>query len=346
MTDQSASQSSSSTLTSSHDSVSRSPDIDPKRDRHVTVLLDEAVDALVTSPEGRYIDGTFGRGGHSRLILQQLNEAGRLMGIDKDPRAIATGEALAAQDLRFQIAHRSFAEIETLTAEQGWSGQVDGILLDLGVSSPQLDDPERGFSFMHDGPLDMRMDTSQGMSAADWIARAPEKEIADVLFQFGEERHSRRIARAIVAARQETPITRTLQLAEIVKAANPSWEKHKHPATRSFQGIRIHINRELADLEDVLDRAVRQLRPGGRLVIISFHSLEDRMVKRFIRDAARGDAHLPPGIPLTEDQIQRHLKPIGKAVKPSAEEVEVNVRSRSAVMRVAEKLESVGNALA
>ncbi|ODC05146.1 16S rRNA (cytosine(1402)-N(4))-methyltransferase [Terasakiispira papahanaumokuakeensis] len=316
------------------------------RDRHVTVLLDEAVEALVTRPEGRYIDGTFGRGGHSRLILQQLNNEGRLLGIDKDPRAIATGEALAAQDPRFQIAHRSFAEIETLTETQGWSEQVDGILLDLGVSSPQLDDPERGFSFMHDGPLDMRMDTSQGMSAADWVARAPEKEIADVLFRFGEERHSRRIARAIVAARQDTPITRTLQLAEIVKAANPSWEKHKHPATRSFQGIRIHINRELADLEDVLDRAVRQLRPGGRLVIISFHSLEDRMVKRFIRDAARGDTHLPPGIPLTEDQIERRLKPIGKAIKPSAEEIEVNVRSRSAVMRVAEKLESVGNALA
>ncbi|WP_084004421.1 16S rRNA (cytosine(1402)-N(4))-methyltransferase RsmH [Terasakiispira papahanaumokuakeensis] len=345
MTDQSASQSSSSSLISSHDTVS-SQAAEQARDRHVTVLLDEAVEALVTRPEGRYIDGTFGRGGHSRLILQQLNNEGRLLGIDKDPRAIATGEALAAQDPRFQIAHRSFAEIETLTETQGWSEQVDGILLDLGVSSPQLDDPERGFSFMHDGPLDMRMDTSQGMSAADWVARAPEKEIADVLFRFGEERHSRRIARAIVAARQDTPITRTLQLAEIVKAANPSWEKHKHPATRSFQGIRIHINRELADLEDVLDRAVRQLRPGGRLVIISFHSLEDRMVKRFIRDAARGDTHLPPGIPLTEDQIERRLKPIGKAIKPSAEEIEVNVRSRSAVMRVAEKLESVGNALA
>lgn len=345
MTDQSASQSSSSSLTSSHHAASQ-PETEPMSDRHVTVLLNEAVEALVTCPDGRYIDGTFGRGGHSRLILKQLSAAGHLLGIDKDPRAIATGEALAAQEPRFQIAHRSFAEIETLTAEQGWSGQVDGILLDLGVSSPQLDDPERGFSFMHDGPLDMRMDTSQGMSAADWIARAPEKEIADVLFRFGEERHSRRIARAIVAARQDTPITRTLQLAEIVKAANPSWEKHKHPATRSFQGIRIHINRELADLEDVLDRAVRQLRPGGRLVIISFHSLEDRMVKRFIRDAARGDTHLPPGIPLTEDQIERRLKPIGKAIKPSAEEIEVNVRSRSAVMRVAEKLESVGNALA
>lgn len=309
-------------------------------DVHLTVLLEEAVAALVTRPDGHYVDGTFGRGGHSRQILQQLTTKGRLLGIDKDPRALETAALLKDQDSRFAVCHGSFIELASFLQQQGWSG-VDGILLDLGVSSPQLDDASRGFSFMNDGPLDMRMDTSRGLSAAEWLAKAKEEEISDVLYHLGEERHSRRMARALVKARQEEPITRTSQLAEIVKAANPSWEKHKHPATRAFQAIRIHINRELDDLKDMLDQAMGLLLPGGRLVVISFHSLEDRIVKRFMRDAARGDAHLPHDMPFRQDELNITLKLKSKAVKPSAAEVERNPRSRSAVMRVAEKLNKV-----
>ena len=285
-----------------------------------------------------YIDGTFGRGGHSSLILQGLSSQGELQAFDKDPQAISAAKAMAATDKRLQIAQTSFANLQQIAAQRNWLGKVDGILLDLGVSSPQLDDPERGFSFMQDGPLDMRMNPDQGESAADWLNRAAADEIADALYHYGEERFSRRMARAIVEQRNKQPLTRTKQLADIISEANPKWEKGKHPATRAFQGIRIHINRELADLEDGLDAALEVLKPGGRLVIISFHSLEDRIVKRFMRQQAKGDTHLPHGLPVTEDMLQRRLKLLGKARKPGTAEVQVNPRARSAVMRVAEKL--------
>jgi 16S rRNA (cytosine1402-N4)-methyltransferase len=306
-------------------------------EQHLTVLLDEAVSALVTDASGRYVDGTFGRGGHSRLILSRLAVDGSLLGIDKDAQAIAEGEQLAAGDQRFCIARGSFAELANLAQEADFGGPFTGVLLDLGVSSPQLDQAERGFSFMRDGDLDMRMDTDSGMSAAEWIATAEEAEMVQVLRDYGEERFAKRIVRAIIAAREEAPITRTLQLAKIVTEANPAWEKHKHPATRSFQAIRIFINNELTDLERLLGSVVDQLAVGGRLVVISFHSLEDRMVKRFMRRQSEGD-DVPAYIPVTESQRNRRLKIIGKAVKASEQEVEVNPRSRSAVMRVAEKL--------
>ncbi|MEX1664985.1 16S rRNA (cytosine(1402)-N(4))-methyltransferase RsmH [Zhongshania arctica] len=306
-------------------------------EQHLTVLLNEAVSALVTDTSGRYVDGTFGRGGHSRLILSRLAPDGSLLGIDKDAQAIAEGNELAASDSRFRIARGSFADISSLAQQADVAGPFSGVLLDLGVSSPQLDQAERGFSFMRDGDLDMRMDTGSGMSAAEWIATAGEEEMIKVLRDYGEERFAKRIVRAIIAAREETPITRTLQLAKIVTEANPAWEKHKHPATRSFQAIRIFINNELTDLERLLGNVVDQLEVGGRLVVISFHSLEDRMVKRFIRRQSEGD-DVPAYIPVTESQRNRRLKIIGKAIKASEQEVESNPRSRSAVMRVAEKL--------
>ena len=306
--------------------------------KHKSVLLDEAVELLLQDPSGLYMDGTFGRGGHSHLILQGLDAQGELQAFDKDPQAIAVASAIRDQDQRLQIAQTSFANLQQVAEQRGWIDKVGGVLLDLGVSSPQLDDPERGFSFMHDGPLDMRMNPQQGESAADWLQRAAADEIADALYHYGEERFSRRMARAIVEQRSKQPITRTKQLAEIISAANPKWEKGKHPATRAFQGIRIHINRELADLEDGLQAAVEVLKPGGRLVVISFHSLEDRIVKRFMRKQAQGDAHLPPGLPVTEAMLQRKLKLVGKARKPGQAEVQANPRARSAVMRVAEKL--------
>lgn len=306
-------------------------------EQHLTVLLDEAVSALVTDTSGRYVDGTFGRGGHSRLILSRLSPDGSLLGIDKDAQAIAEGKELAASDSRLRIARGSFADISSLALQADVAGPFSGVLLDLGVSSPQLDQAERGFSFMRDGDLDMRMDTGSGMSAAEWIATAGEDEMIKVLRDYGEERFAKRIVRAIIAAREETPITRTLQLAKIVTEANPAWEKHKHPATRSFQAIRIFINDELTDLERLLGNVVDQLEVGGRLVVISFHSLEDRMVKRFIRRQSEGD-DVPAYIPVTESQRNRRLKIIGKAIKASEQEVESNPRSRSAVMRVAEKL--------
>lgn len=302
-------------------------------DKHITVLLDEAVEAVLTDPRGVYVDGTFGRGGHSRAILEGLADEGRLYGIDKDPRAIAVGTELAEKDGRFAIHHGSFIELDEMLN----GTQVDGVLLDLGVSSPQLNTPERGFSFMHDGPLDMRMNTSQGESAADWINRAEEQEISKVIWEYGEDRFSRRMARAIVAAREEEPITTTRRLADIIAAACPTREKGKHPATRAFQAIRIHINRELDDLIEVLDKALEVLKPEGRLVVISFHSLEDRIAKRFIRKHAKGD-ELPSWLPVREDQLNKRMKPLGKAIKPGKAEVDANPRARSAVMRVAEKL--------
>lgn len=300
---------------------------------HTTVLLAEAVEALVTDAAGVYIDGTFGRGGHSRLALARLASEGRLYGVDKDPQAVAVGETLAAEDSRFAMVHDSFADA---LQHREWPA-LQGVLLDLGVSSPQLDDAERGFSFSQDGPLDMRMNTSAGISAADWVAAAAVEEMQQVFRDYGEERFARRIANAIVEARAEQAITRTAQLAKIVAEANPAWEKHKHPATRVFQAIRIHVNQELADLQRLLDSVIDRLAIGGRLVVISFHSLEDRMVKRFMRDQSRGQV-VPRHVPVTEANSGQRLRLIGKAIKPSADEVAANVRARSAVMRVAERV--------
>ena len=304
--------------------------------QHTSVLLEEALQALAVKPDGVYVDGTFGRGGHSREVLARLGAAGRLIGFDKDPEAIRAGTALAAEDGRFVVVKRSFAEMAEELRQRGLHGQVDGVLLDLGVSSPQLDDPERGFSFMQDGPLDMRMDPSSGQSAAEWVNSASEEDIANVMYEYGEERFSRRMAKAIVARRAEEPFTRTLDLAEVIRHANPAWEKHKHPATRAFQGMRIFLNRELDDLKLGLSAAVDVLKPGGRLVVISFHSLEDRMVKQFMRLESRG-APIPRGLPVRDSDIHTRLTLLGKAIKPGAAELALNPRARSAVLRVAEK---------
>ncbi|MFZ7164904.1 16S rRNA (cytosine(1402)-N(4))-methyltransferase RsmH [Avibacterium avium] len=310
---------------------------------HFTVLLNEAVDGLALKEKGIYIDGTFGRGGHSRLILSRLSQDGRLIAIDRDPRAIAA--AAQIQDPRFQIEHNSFSAIPEICEKLGLVGKIDGILLDLGVSSPQLDEAERGFSFMKDGPLDMRMDTTQGLSATEWLQQVSEQDLAWVLKTFGEERFAKRIAQAIVNynknARQNgtEQLSRTLQLAELIAQSVPFKDKHKHPATRSFQAIRIFINSELEELERVLQGALQVLAPQGRLSIISFHSLEDRMVKHFMRKQSKGES-LPKGLPLREDQIQRSqtLKTIGKAIMPSEQEIAQNARSRSAVLRIAERV--------
>ena len=293
---------------------SMSTEILDKPFKHHTVLLDEAVDCLIGDKNGRYVDGTFGRGGHSRLILSQLEENGQLIGIDKDPEAIKVAKELMAEDDRFCICHGSFAEIKTFIAEAASGEKVDGILLDLGVSSPQLDDASRGFSFMKDGLLDMRMDTSRGLSAAEWLARADEDEITDVIKRFGEEKFGRRMAKGILAAREEAPITTTARLAKIIAEANPVWPKKIHPATKAFQGIRIFINSELEDLERVMEDSLELLKPGGRLVIISFHSLEDRMVKRFIRRHEKGD-EVPSWVPLTDDQAQSPSQERGQGQK-------------------------------
>lgn len=306
--------------------------------QHITVLLDEAVAALVQNPDGFYVDGTFGRGGHSSLVLNQLSDSGRLMAIDKDLEAISCANTRFADDSRFDIAHGSFSELQQFVTDRDMFGEVDGVLLDLGVSSPQLDDPTRGFSFQNDGPLDMRMDTTTGESVAQWIMRASQEEIADVIYTYGEDKHGRRMAKAVVEARAEAPIETTGRLAKIISDANPSWEKGKHPATRAFQAFRIHINRELEDLEKCLDQSLESLKVGGRLVIISFHSLEDRIVKRFIRKHVKGDDHLPLSIPITNDMLNQRLKAVGKMVKASAAEVDENPRSRSAVMRIATKI--------
>ena len=306
---------------------------------HVTVLLDEAVAALAVRADGRYLDGTFGRGGHSRLLLRQLGPDGCLLGFDKDPLAIATGQALAAEDGRFVVVQRSFAELGAEVAQCGWTGTLSGVLLDLGVSSPQLDDPERGFSFLNDGPLDMRMDPSRGVSAAEWIATASEEDIARVFKEYGEERFAKRMARAVVQRRAERPFERTADLAQVLTVANPAWEKGKNPATRAFQGLRIFINNELGDLEAGLEAALEALEVGGRLVVISFHSLEDRIVKQFMRRHAKGEADtLPRDLPIIPEKFVPRLKLLGKPQYASAEEVKANPRSRSAVMRVAEKL--------
>ena len=307
---------------------------------HTTVLLDEAVNGLNIKSDGIYIDGTFGRGGHSRLILSQLGENGRLYAIDRDPQAIAAAAEIT--DPRFTIIHGPFSALADYMEERGLSGKVDGILLDLGVSSPQLDDAERGFSFMRDGPLDMRMDPTRGLSAAEWLLQAEENDIAFVLKTFGEERFAKRIARAIVERNREQPMTRTKELADVIYAATPVKDKFKHPATRSFQAIRIWVNSELEEIEKALKGALTTLAPGGRLSIISFHSLEDRIVKRFMREQSRGP-QVPHGLPMTEAQLSklggRQLKALGKMM-PGEAEVEQNPRARSSVLRIAERTAS------
>ncbi|MDD9893229.1 MAG: 16S rRNA (cytosine(1402)-N(4))-methyltransferase RsmH [Gammaproteobacteria bacterium] len=302
---------------------------------HISVLLNESVDALAIKADGFYVDGTFGRGGHSRAILNQLSASGRLLAFDKDVEAIDCAAREFAGDERFEIVHNSFATLADAIAERDKLGQVDGVLLDLGVSSPQLDEAERGFSFLRDGPLDMRMDATRGESAADWLNRARQDDIADVLWTYGEERFRGRIARAIVERRQKAPLQGTLELAELIDSAVPTREKNKHPATRSFQAIRIHINKELLDLEQGLQQAVTVLRGGGRLSVISFHSLEDRIVKRFMRDEARGE---PAGFGRST-AVPARLKLVGKATKAGEQELENNTRARSAVLRAAEKCE-------
>lgn len=309
---------------------------------HYSVLLQESVSALIgDKPSGEkssgvFVDGTFGRGGHSRAILQALDVNGKLIAFDKDPRAIVEGKKLEEGDRRFRIKHCSFADLKANLLDEKIE-KVDGILLDLGVSSPQLDEAERGFSFLHDGPLDMRMDNSRGQSAAEWINSAKESDIVKVLKEFGEERFARRMAAAIVKRRLQKPFLRTGDLAKVVSEANPAWEKGKHPATRAFQAIRIAVNTELQDLQLVLVQALEALTVGGRLVVISFHSLEDRIVKRFFRNQSKGKS-FPAGMPVTEAMLEKKLKLVGKAVKASEREVNENIRSRSAVMRVAEKI--------
>ncbi|PID43022.1 MAG: 16S rRNA (cytosine(1402)-N(4))-methyltransferase [Proteobacteria bacterium] len=305
---------------------------------HQTVLLEEAVAQLVVRPKGVYVDGTFGRGGHTRRILQALDTKSRVIGFDKDPLAVAAGKELAKADSRFHIVHDAFVNMAERMAGLGIDS-LDGVLLDLGVSSPQLDDAGRGFSFMQDGPLDMRMNTESGMSAAEWVASAGEPEIVRVLREYGEERFARRMACAIVKARQDAPIVTTGQLAKIVAEANPAWEKGKHPATRAFQAIRIEVNRELVDLEASLLAMTRLLNRGGRLVVISFHSLEDRIVKRFMRNLVKGP-QLPRGVPVQASALETGYRLVGKAVKPSRQEIENNPRARSAIMRTLEKVAS------
>ncbi|MDG1820068.1 MAG: 16S rRNA (cytosine(1402)-N(4))-methyltransferase RsmH [Porticoccaceae bacterium] len=304
-----------------------------EKPEHTTVLLHEAVDALVIDPDGFYVDGTFGRGGHTAELLSKLSDKGRVLAIDKDPQAIEAGRERFADDKRLTIVHGSFADMGDWLKGR----EITGVLVDLGVSSPQLDQAERGFSFMRDGPLDMRMDTSSGLSAAEWIASAAEADIAQVIKEYGEERFARRMAAAVVRERAVAPITRTVQLAKILADAHPAWERGKHPATKAFQAIRIFINRELDDLSSLLGQVIDLLQVGGRLVVISFHSLEDRKVKRFIRDQERG-IKLPKNLPIPDVDRGVRLKKVGKAVKPQGSEVDGNVRSRSAVMRIAERV--------
>ena len=307
---------------------------------HITVLLREAVEALAIKPNGVYVDATFGRGGHSRAILEQLGSNGRLIAIDRDPIAIEAGESLAQQDRRFSLYHAAMGELtEVLNLATGSTQQsVDGMLADLGVSSPQLDAGERGFSFRFDGPLDMRMDTSRGETVEAWLNRADEKIIGEVIWRYGEERFAKQIARAVVAARVIGRIRTTRELAELVGKTVRTREPGQHPATRTFQALRIFINQELEEVEKVLPQAVASLRTGGRLVVIAFHSLEDRIVKRFMQNAAKAD-HLPSKLPIRANEVNdATLRIIGKPVRPTDAEISANPRARSAIMRTAEKL--------
>lgn len=305
---------------------------------HVPVLLEPVLDGLSIRADGTYVDGTFGRGGHSKAILERLNVNGRLIAIDRDPQAIASVPEALRDDPRLELIRGEIAQLEAIVSEMQLVGKVDGLLLDLGVSSPQLDEARRGFSFLRDGPLDMRMDPDSGVSAATWLATVEEKELKRVLRKLGEERLAGRIARAIVAARDEAAITTTRQLADIVAAAAPAHGQRKHPATRTFQAIRIAINAELEQLEAALAQSIDVLREGGRLCVISFHSLEDRLVKRFIRDASR-EPEQYRGMPSIPEALRPKLQPIGKAISASAEEIALNVRARSAHLRVAARLQ-------
>ena len=305
--------------------------------QHRPVLFDEAIAALAIKPAGVYVDGTFGRGGHSGAIMQQLSDKGRLLALDQDPEAVEAGRQMFADDPRFDMVQCNFESLADVVADKGLAGKVDGVLLDIGVSSPQLDDASRGFSFMRPGPLDMRMNPQAGESAADWLARVSEYDLTSVLMHLGEEKFARRIASAIVKARQERPITDTGQLAKIIEEAVPVRDRHKHPATKSFQAIRIHINRELEVLKAGLQAAVDVLAIGGRLAVISFHSLEDRIVKRFMRDLAKGP-QLPKDLPIMDADIKQPFKLVGKAIKPSKAELAENPRARSSVLRVLERI--------
>ena len=304
---------------------------------HISVLLHETVDGVLAGRDtGIYVDATFGRGGHTRLLLSKLDQNARVYAFDKDPQALEVAAQLEQEDSRFRIIHASFADIQAELARIGIT-EVDGIMADLGVSSPQLDQAERGFSFMQDGPLDMRMDNSQGLTAAQWLLEIEEEKLANIIYQYGEERYSRRIARAI---KQAGEITTTAQLAEIVKTAHPKWEKHKHPATRSFQAIRIAINKELDDIEKFLPQAVELLKATGQLAVISFHSLEDRLIKQFIQKESSLAEDSGWGMPQTQVDTRR-LKKVSR-VRASEAEIKANPRSRSAWLRVAERLEQKG----
>jgi len=303
---------------------------------HQPVLLEEVVEALNIRPEGKYLDGTFGRGGHSQAILACLSGKGCLYALDRDPEAVAAGKELLGEDPRFFIVQGNYADMKRYVRDWGVEEGLDGILLDLGVSSPQLDNPERGFSFMGDGPLDMRMNPLQGVTAEEWLAESPERELARVFWEFGEERHARRIARSIVMARQQQRLETTGQLARLIENTIGRRERKKHPATRCFQAIRIFINDELAHLAQGLEEGIKGLRPGGRLVVISFHSLEDRLVKRTLREAVR-PGQVRRNIPEHPD-LKPVMKQIGKLIRSSANELSANPRARSAVMRIAEKL--------
>jgi 16S rRNA (cytosine1402-N4)-methyltransferase len=303
---------------------------------HQSVLLKEALESLNIRPSGTYIDATFGRGGHSRAILQQLNEKGRLIAFDQDPEAVAYARQQFANEPRFTIEHCNFNQVANVVEKYGLTEKIDGILMDLGVSSPQLDDAERGFSFLRSGPLDMRMDTAQGETARQWLARVKPADLINVLKKYGEEKFAKRIATAIVETRAEREITETGDLAEIISNAIPVKEKHKHPATRSFQAIRIYINQELQAIEQGLQAAVSVLAKGGRLSVISFHSLEDRMVKRFMRDIS-SRPKLPAGLPVMEADIEVPYRLVSKPVVAGAKELETNPRARSARLRVLER---------
>ena len=302
---------------------------------HQPVLLQECLDYLAIQPTGVYIDATFGRGGHSQAILQRLQRPGWLLALDKDPEAAQVAQPLLGELFKFELS--SYARLQAVAEAYHCKGCVNGVLLDCGVSSPQLDDPARGFSFLRDGPLDMRMNPAASQTAAQWLARIEEKTLAAVIKEYGEERYAKRIARAIVMARREKPIERTVQLAEIVSRAHPNWEAHKHPATRTFQAIRIVINNELEELTTCLQASLSCLAPGGRLLVISFHSLEDGIVKKFIRKQVSGDTY-PKEVPITTAALKPTMRWVVKKVNPTKEEIKNNPRARSAVLRVAEKL--------
>jgi 16S rRNA (cytosine1402-N4)-methyltransferase len=304
---------------------------------HQPVLLAEVLEILNIHPNGIYVDCTFGRGGHSRAILNHLGTAGRILALDLDPEAVQEALTLSQNDKRFSIIHTNFSQVKQAINHYGWLGQVDGILLDLGLSSPQVDDPKRGFSFLRDGPLDMRMNPQQGETLATWLAHATLQEVADILKTYGEERHAYRLAKAIITARDQNRLQTTRQLADTIATAHPAWEKHKHPATKAFQAFRIFLNRELEELQQVLPQILDILAPAGRLAVISFHSLEDRIVKRFIRDCVRGD-DFPPDLPVKAEALHPKLRAIGKPIYPSVAEIAANPRARSAILRVAERI--------